>query len=404
MGDVDDLQNKEEAIAQMEQEREERAREELDLKLHAEPVRATAQLSRSLESIPLSKISTMTNMRGSDDNPDIKSLAFSIQENGLLSPPTVRRVDDERYPYQLVYGRRRFEALKMIHRKDLDQEVQFDVVENLSTVEAMNMMAVENLQRVEPEPIQFAKMMRLVLAEDPDRTAADVARSWGLAVNKAQSFLRLLELPESIQERLARGDMAFANADLLRKAIKTGKIDEEKAEELADALVDGDLTSGDLKTEAGYVPPAPEGYQDWVDRENGLVVGPDFEEYDEFEYDEEPEVGGFEYEETISTAPVVSPEVKAARAKRAKEAQFQDSASGLEALDDAASDEQLDAFLLGKLVLEYAPDEYLEGYSVAREDVWAWAYSLEDDERLRRIRDMSLFMLFGENERPEDIF
>ena len=147
-----------------------------------------------------------------------------------------------------------------------DSEWRFTVVDGISRREALTMQFAENFHQSKPEPVQFARAARLIMAEDPSLTAAEVSRIVGAPPAWTRKALRLLELPEAIVERVERGDLSFTAADFVRRGIARGDVTAEKAEELVEEHANGALSGVELKYGVGYVPPPPENYEEVSDR------------------------------------------------------------------------------------------------------------------------------------------
>jgi|tagenome__1003787_1003787.scaffolds.fasta_scaffold20451916_1 hypothetical protein len=124
------------------------------------------------------------------------------------------------------------------------------------------MQFAENFHQRKPEPVQFARAARAIMAEDRSLTAADVSRIVGAPPAWTQKALRLLELPDAIVERVEAGDLSFTAADFVRRGLTRGDVTPERAEELVDQHLDGSLSAQELKFGVGYVPPPPEHYEE----------------------------------------------------------------------------------------------------------------------------------------------
>jgi len=187
----------------------------------------------------------------------------SINETGLLHPPLVRRTDDPAKPYELLAGRRRLAAMQLLDAAEGPREDwRFTLVEDISRREALTMQFAENFHQHKPEPVQFARAARAIMAEDPALTAADVSRLVGASPAWTRRALGLLELPEAVVERVAAGDLSITVADLVRRGIARGDVSPEQAEELVEQRVEGRITGGALKLGVGYVPPRPKDYEE----------------------------------------------------------------------------------------------------------------------------------------------
>ncbi|HDS03736.1 MAG TPA: ParB/RepB/Spo0J family partition protein [Firmicutes bacterium] len=124
---------------------------------------------------------------------EIQSLADSIQENGLLQPVTVRRLED--HSYEIISGERRFRAMSRLGYKVIPV-----IVREISSDSQMLVMAlIENLQREDLNPVEEALGYQRLIEEN-GLTQQDVSR----LVSKSRAYitntLRLLKLePEIIK-------------------------------------------------------------------------------------------------------------------------------------------------------------------------------------------------------------
>ena len=114
---------------------------------------------------------------------DVQELAISIRETGLLHPPLVRETGEDSQPYELLAGQRRLAAMALVDDAEGEPaEWRFTLVEGISRREALAMQFAENFHQRKPEPVQFARAARLIMAEDPSLSAADVSRIVGAPV------------------------------------------------------------------------------------------------------------------------------------------------------------------------------------------------------------------------------
>src|SRR3954468_1204318 len=280
---VDKLQEAEEAVAQMREEEARKAREALGEDLRRPPVADTAAKAHRPITARLDQVRVMTNMR-TGALEDLHELAVSIRETGLLHPPLVRETGEEETPYELLAGQRRYTALQLLDQADgEDSEWRFTVVDGISRREALSMQFAENFHQTKPEPVQFARAARLIMAEDPSLTAAEVSRIVGAPPAWTRKALRLLELPEPIVERVERGDLSFTAADFVRRGIARGDVTAERAEALVEEHANGALSGVELKHGVGYVPPLAADHDEVADRmdaarrENGRAPRDDYD-------------------------------------------------------------------------------------------------------------------------------
>jgi ParB/RepB/Spo0J family partition protein len=262
MSQVDQLQNAEEHVAQRAEDAARAEREAAAEDLRRSPLADTASKAHAVVQAPLSQVRTMVNMRVGR-LPDVHDLAVSIKETGLLHPPLVRATDDPGKPYELLAGRRRFAAMQLLDAAEGPREDwRFMCVQDISRREALTMQFAENFHQHKPEPVQFARAARAIMAEDPGLTAADVSRLVGASPAWTRKALALLDLPEGVVDRVASGDLSLTVADLVRRGIARGDVSAEAAEELVEQRAEGRITGGALKLGVGYVPPKPKDYEE----------------------------------------------------------------------------------------------------------------------------------------------
>jgi ParB/RepB/Spo0J family partition protein len=242
---VDELQNGEEAVAQLAAERAEQERGRLAAELAAEPEFPTAERDRVRRVVRVDRIAADRNIR--PDLPEIHDLALSIRQRGLLTPPLVRRRPGSDEEYLLVAGHRRHAAIAALGW----EETPVDEIVDLDEDEAFEIQLLENVQRVQLEPMQAARGLRLLMKRREGATAAQVARSIGLSPTWVRRHLRLLELPDEVQQRVADGDLSLTIADLLRRQTAKGAITDRQAIDLAGHVAQGDMTAAEIKRTFG---------------------------------------------------------------------------------------------------------------------------------------------------------
>lgn len=250
---VDDFQKGEEAVAQLNAERAEKERERLAAELAAEPEYDTATKDRVRQIVRVDRIAADRNIR--PDLPEIHDLALSIRQRGLLTPPLVRRKPGGDGEFLLVAGHRRHAALVALGWETTPVDEIVDIDED----EAFEIQLLENVQRVQLEPLQAARGLRLLMKRRGGSSAAEVARSIGLSPTWVRRHLKLLELPDEVQQRVADGDLSLTIADLLRRQTDKGAITSKQAIDLAGQVAQGDMTPAEIRETFGETrgPKAP---------------------------------------------------------------------------------------------------------------------------------------------------
>jgi ParB/RepB/Spo0J family partition protein len=123
----------------------------------------------------------------------IDELAESIEQQGLLQAVTVRPVSDG---YELVHGERRYRAVSQLGWETLRAEIR-----DLSDREALEASVTENLQREDVTAIAEAQSYR-ALIDEFGLTQTEAADRLGISQSHISNRLKLLELPEELQENI----------------------------------------------------------------------------------------------------------------------------------------------------------------------------------------------------------
>ena len=145
--------------------------------------------------------------RSSFDEEKLRELSLSIAAQGVVQPIVVRLIAPDRY--QLIAGERRFLASKQAGKQTIPA-----IVREASDEQVMEMTIVENLQRADLNPMEQARAFHR-LSTDFRMTQEKVALRTGKERATVANFLRLLRLPETLQEKVSTGDLSFGHAKLL---------------------------------------------------------------------------------------------------------------------------------------------------------------------------------------------
>lgn len=137
----------------------------------------------------------------------IDELAESIREHGILSPLTVRRIENDLY--QIIAGERRWRAARLAGLTS----VPVRIVE-ADDKKAYELALVENLQREDLNPLEEARGYR-VLMEEFDMTQEEVAQKVSKSRPTVANAMRLLGLPSEILEFIQNGSLTAGSARAL---------------------------------------------------------------------------------------------------------------------------------------------------------------------------------------------
>lgn len=140
------------------------------------------------------------------DDDSLEELAASMDEVGVLQPIVVSEMEDG---YQLVAGERRWRAAKRAGLPEIPAVVR-ESTGHSTLVEAL----VENVQRQDLTAIEEAHAYRQLL-EDYGMTQDQVAERVSKSRPAVSNTLRLLQLPDSVQEMVDIGDLSAGHARAL---------------------------------------------------------------------------------------------------------------------------------------------------------------------------------------------
>jgi ParB family chromosome partitioning protein len=144
-------------------------------------------------------------------------LVASIREKGVIQPLVVRHAGDH---YQIIAGERRWRAAQKAGLKDVPVVIQ-DVSEDW----ALEMALIENIQREDLNPIEEAEAYRHLMSSF-DLSQEEVARRVGRERPTVANVLRLLRLPEAIQQDVVHGQLSMGHARALLALESAGRIKE----------------------------------------------------------------------------------------------------------------------------------------------------------------------------------
>lgn len=133
-------------------------------------------------------------------------LVASVKEKGVIQPLVVRQAGDH---YQIIAGERRWRAAQKAGLKELPVVIQ-DVSEDW----ALEMALIENIQREDLNPIEEADAYRNLMISF-DLSQDEVARRVGKDRSTVANALRLLRLPEAIQQDVVGGRLSMGHARAL---------------------------------------------------------------------------------------------------------------------------------------------------------------------------------------------
>jgi ParB family chromosome partitioning protein len=175
--------------------------------------------------VPISAISPNPRQpRTHFDEEALNELIASIKEIGILQPPVVRKVSEGRY--ELIMGERRFRAAKAAGLTTIPV-----IIRQTPDNELLREALIENIHRSQLNPLEEAAAYAGLL-DDFGCTHDELATKLGRSRPLISNMLRLLNLPASVQRKVAAGVISAGHARAL-----LGLSDEREIEKLAHRIV-----------------------------------------------------------------------------------------------------------------------------------------------------------------------
>jgi ParB family chromosome partitioning protein len=148
---------------------------------------------------------------------NLKSLAESIRQYGVLMPPVVTRKDIEKpdggiqTAYELIAGERRLRASKLVGLREVPVVIRAGEQTDRMKLE---LAIIENLQREDLNAIDRAKALAQ-LAETFGLSHAEIGAKVGKSREYVSNSIRLLALPEAIQQAVVGKEITEGHARAL---------------------------------------------------------------------------------------------------------------------------------------------------------------------------------------------
>lgn len=139
------------------------------------------------------------------DEEELEALARSIETVGVIHPPVVRPLGEEGN-YELVSGERRLRACQRLGMAEIP--VVIKVGSQQFSAEAA---LIENIQRVDLNPIEVAKALKKLM-EEYRLSHENLAGRIGKKRSTVANYLRLLTLPQIIQDSVSIGEISMGHA------------------------------------------------------------------------------------------------------------------------------------------------------------------------------------------------
>ncbi|HOO97734.1 MAG TPA: ParB/RepB/Spo0J family partition protein [Caldisericia bacterium] len=196
--------------------------------------------SKSVTELPIDIISySPYQPRTKLDDSSLTELAQSLKRSGVIQPIVVRKVGDT---YELIAGERRIRAARIAGFEKIPV-----VIREISDNDAAEFALVENIQREDLNPIDIARAMKR-LREEFGYTQESIAEGVKKSRPYVTNLLRLLELPDIVQEAILAGEiseghgralLALKNEDMILSGLEqiiTEKLSVRQTEKLVKTI------------------------------------------------------------------------------------------------------------------------------------------------------------------------
>jgi ParB family chromosome partitioning protein len=159
---------------------------------------------------------------------ELRELAASLRERGVLQPILARPVHGEANAFEIVAGERRWRAAQLANLHDVPV-----LVRDISDSESLELALIENIQRADLNAIEEANAYQ-ELMDRYGYTQETISQHIGKSRSHVANTLRLLKLPESVKAYVWQGKLSAGHARTL--------IGHPDPEILAKAMVDELIT------------------------------------------------------------------------------------------------------------------------------------------------------------------
>ncbi len=138
---------------------------------------------------------------------NLDDLAASIREKGVIQPLIVRAIADGNF--EIVAGERRWRASQIAKIHSLPV-----IVREFTDVEVLEVAIIENIQRADLNSVEEAAGYRQLM-DKFGHTQEKMAEALGKSRSHIANLLRLLNLPEPVQEMVRKGELSAGHARAL---------------------------------------------------------------------------------------------------------------------------------------------------------------------------------------------
>jgi len=174
------------------------------------PVEAEAVPRRKDLLVPIEKIVPNPDQPRRTFAPEaLEELRASIAEKGIIQPLIVRKHPRDADIYEIVAGERRWRAAQLAKLHELPV-----IVRDFTDTEVLEVAIIENIQRADLNPLEEAMGYRQLM-DRFGHTQEKLAEALSKSRSHIANLLRLLNLPDEVQEFLREGKLTAGHARAL---------------------------------------------------------------------------------------------------------------------------------------------------------------------------------------------
>ncbi|CUH64978.1 Chromosome-partitioning protein ParB [Thalassovita gelatinovora] len=181
-----------------------------DVNRNPTPTEAGESIHRADMMVPIEKVKPNPDQpRRSFTQDQLEELAASIKEKGIIQPLIVRERSDEPGSFEIVAGERRWRAAQMAMQHTVPV-----IVRDFDDTEVLEVAIIENIQRADLNAVEEAVGYKQLM-EKFGHTQEKLSEVLGKSRSYIANLVRLLQLPEEVQEFLREGKLTAGHARAL---------------------------------------------------------------------------------------------------------------------------------------------------------------------------------------------
>lgn len=175
-----------------------------------EPSRTTSTPSRPDMIVPIERVFPNPDQpRRSFTEDQLKELSASIKAKGIIQPLIVRARSSGKGDYEIVAGERRWRAAQMAQLHEIPV-----LIREFTDTEVLEVAIIENIQRADLNPVEEAMGYRQLM-DKFGHTQEKLAEELGKSRSYLANLMRLLQLPNDVQDLLVEGKLSAGHARAL---------------------------------------------------------------------------------------------------------------------------------------------------------------------------------------------